>query len=89
MVAALELGKAGYECRVLEAGSRPGGRNWTLRGGDTVEEVDSTQRIAFLRAKSIEDDVVLDGQSEGFGSSVLVPQPAMSHKRDSAKSLVR
>jgi monoamine oxidase len=33
MVAALELGKAGYECRVLEARSRPGGRNWTLRGG--------------------------------------------------------
>jgi monoamine oxidase len=47
MVAALELGKAGYECRVLEARSRPGGRNWTLRGGDTVEEVDSTQRIAW------------------------------------------
>jgi monoamine oxidase len=50
MVAALELGKAGYECRVLEARSRPGGRNWTLRGGDTVEEVDSTQRIAWEAA---------------------------------------
>jgi hypothetical protein len=49
MVAALELGKAGYECRVLEARSRPGGRNWTLRGGDTVE-VDSTQRIAWEAA---------------------------------------
>jgi len=50
MVAALELGKAGYECRVLEARSRPGGRNWTLRGGDTVEEVYSTQRIAWETA---------------------------------------
>ena len=50
MVAALELGKAGYKCRVLEARSRPGGRNWTLRGGDTVEEVDSTQRIAWEAA---------------------------------------
>jgi monoamine oxidase len=49
MVAALELGKAGYECRVLER-SRPGGRNWTLRGGDTVEEVDSTQPIAWEAA---------------------------------------
>jgi monoamine oxidase len=38
MVAALELGKAGYRCRVLEARSRPGGRNWTLRSGDVVEE---------------------------------------------------
>ena len=26
------------------------GRNWTLRGGDTVEEVDSTQRIAWEAA---------------------------------------
>src|SRR6185437_12091102 len=38
MVAALELGKAGYAVRVLEARSRPGGRNWTIRGGDLVEE---------------------------------------------------
>src|ERR1041385_1133500 len=38
MVAALELGKAGYQCRILEARSRPGGRNWTLRAGDVVEE---------------------------------------------------
>jgi hypothetical protein len=35
------------------------------------------------------EDHVVDGQSEGFWSSVFVPPPAMSHKRDSAKSLVR
>jgi len=47
MVAALELGKAGYRCRVLEARARPGGRNWTLRSGDTVEEVDGSQAVAW------------------------------------------
>jgi hypothetical protein len=38
---------------------------------------------------AIEDHAVLDRQSEGFWSSVLVHLPAMSHKPDSAKSLVR
>jgi monoamine oxidase len=49
MVAAYELGKAGYDCRVLEARARPGGRNWSLRGGDVVEETDSTQPVAWDR----------------------------------------
>jgi monoamine oxidase len=49
MVAALELGKAGYRCIVLEARSRAGGRNWTLRGGDVAQETDSTQRIGWDR----------------------------------------
>ena len=47
MVAALELGKAGYRCIVLEARARPGGRNWTLRGGDTIAESDSTQAVGW------------------------------------------
>ena len=34
LVAAYELGKAGYRCTLLEARARCGGRNWTLRGGD-------------------------------------------------------
>jgi monoamine oxidase len=34
MTAALELRKAGYKVQVLEFNRRPGGRNWTLRGGD-------------------------------------------------------
>lgn len=29
--AAYELGKAGYDCTVLEARDRVGGRNWTIR----------------------------------------------------------
>ena len=39
MTAALELRKAGYNVQILEFNSRPGGRNWTLRGGDTFTEL--------------------------------------------------
>src|SRR5262245_62066367 len=39
MTAALELRKAGYKVRILEFNSRAGGRNWTLRGGDTFTEL--------------------------------------------------
>ena len=39
MTAALELRKAGYRVRILEFNSRPGGRNWTLRGGDSFTEL--------------------------------------------------
>jgi monoamine oxidase len=49
LVAAYELRKAGYRCRVLEARERPGGRVWTLRGGDTIVETDSTQPVTWER----------------------------------------
>src|SRR5262252_9930684 len=39
MTAALELRKAGYSVRILEFNNRPGGRNWTLRGGDSYTEI--------------------------------------------------
>ena len=39
MTAAFELRKAGYKVQVLEFNSRPGGRSWTLRGGDTFTEL--------------------------------------------------
>src|SRR5271170_363173 len=39
MTAALELRKAGYSVRILEFNNRPGGRNWTLRGGDKFIEL--------------------------------------------------
>ncbi|MBI3516063.1 MAG: FAD-dependent oxidoreductase, partial [Proteobacteria bacterium] len=53
MVAAYELGKAGYDCRVLEARARPGGRNWTVRAGDVVEEVDSRQTVGWDRGEAM------------------------------------
>src|SRR3954451_21325613 len=39
LTAALELRKAGYKVQVLEFNGRPGGRNWTLRGGDNFVEL--------------------------------------------------
>jgi monoamine oxidase len=47
MVLAYELRKAGYTPLVLEARTRPGGRNWSLRGGDTVNEAGSSQHVAW------------------------------------------
>ena len=53
MTAAYELGKAGYQCTVLEARSRTGGRCWTIRGGDRVEESDSVQTAEWGRGESL------------------------------------
>jgi len=47
LVSTLLLRRAGYRCTVLEARMRPGGRVWTVRGGDTIEEVDSTQKVEW------------------------------------------
>src|SRR5262245_31637264 len=49
LVAALELRRAGFDCTILEALDRPGGRNWTLRGGDRIEESDSVQSVSWDR----------------------------------------
>jgi monoamine oxidase len=42
MTAAYELRKAGFDCTILEARNRPGGRNWTVREGTKVEFTDGT-----------------------------------------------
>jgi monoamine oxidase len=47
MTVAYELGKAGYDCRLLEARPRPGGRVFTVRRGTVSEEEGSTQTAAF------------------------------------------
>ncbi len=48
LVSAYELNKAGFRCTVLEARSRPGGRNWTVRDGTKVEFTDgSTQNCSW------------------------------------------
>ncbi|MES2255481.1 MAG: flavin monoamine oxidase family protein [Pseudomonadota bacterium] len=52
MVAALELRDAGYKVQLLEYNDRPGGRNWTLYGGDTYTELGSSpQHIQFDRGQ--------------------------------------
>ena len=43
--AAYELGKAGYDCTVLEARDRVGGRNWTIRRGAKLEMTDGSRQI--------------------------------------------
>ena len=45
LVAALELGKAGFQVTVLEARNRPGGRVFTVRRGSVIEEIDSRQEV--------------------------------------------
>jgi monoamine oxidase len=47
MTAAYELGKAGFDCRVLEARARPGGRVFTVRRGTRSEEDGQAQTATF------------------------------------------
>lgn len=47
MTAAYELGKVGYDCRVLEARARPGGRVFTVRRGTVSEEDGLGHTCAF------------------------------------------
>jgi monoamine oxidase len=48
MSAAYELRKAGYKVQILEYNDRPGGRNWSLYGGDTYTELGgATQKVEF------------------------------------------
>ena len=48
MTAAYELRNAGYQVQVLEFNGRAGGRNWSLRGGDTYTELGgATQHCEF------------------------------------------
>lgn len=48
LASAYELGKAGYDCTVLEARDRTGGRNFTVRGGDSTTDLyGNTQTARF------------------------------------------
>ncbi|WP_344860757.1 flavin monoamine oxidase family protein [Planomonospora alba] len=50
LTCAYELGKAGYDCTVLEAAGKAGGRNLTVRRGDRLEELGGlTQTAGFAR----------------------------------------
>ena len=47
MTTAYEMNRLGYSCTVLEATAVAGGRNRTIRAGDTVGEMNSTQTCTF------------------------------------------
>ena len=47
MTVAYELGKVGFDCRVLEARGRPGGRVFTVRRGTISEEEGPAQTATF------------------------------------------
>lgn len=54
MCAALEMRKAGYEVTILEYQKRAGGRCWTLKGGDVVEELGGyRQEVNFSEGQYI------------------------------------
>jgi monoamine oxidase len=46
LTVAYELEKAGYRCEIIEARDRPGGRNWTVRGGTTDTDLDGRAQTA-------------------------------------------
>ncbi|MGR4890703.1 flavin monoamine oxidase family protein [Sphingopyxis sp. LARHCG72] len=45
LVAATELRAAGHSVEILEYNDRPGGRAWTIRGGDVIEEMGGARQI--------------------------------------------
>lgn len=50
MLAAIELRNAGYKVEILEYNNRPGGRNWSLYGGDTYTELGgASQQVGFAK----------------------------------------
>ena len=53
LTSAYELERAGYECTILEASHRIGGRNLTIRGGDTVDELGYPQKCNFDNDKDL------------------------------------
>ncbi len=53
LTSAYELERAGYECTILEASHRIGGRSLTIRGGDTVDELGYPQKCDFDKNKDL------------------------------------
>ncbi len=61
LVAAYELRALGYECTLLEARERPGGRNWTVRPNDKVVLEDGSSQTCSWE----------DGHYQNFGPARL------------------
>jgi monoamine oxidase len=55
LVAAYELRALGYHCTLLEARDRPGGRNWTVRGGDQVDFLGGTKQTCAWEKESYQN----------------------------------
>ena len=81
MTPAYELGKVGFDCRVLEARPRPGGRVFTVRRGTVSEEEGPSQTGRIRRRPLVQrradanfapsrDDVGLLPRAAGAGGSV-------------------
>ena len=69
MLAAYELEKAGYKVQILEYQGRPGGRNWSIYGGDKITEMGgATQNVGFAMTMT-ELDPVIDA-SPGLSAPV-------------------
>ena len=47
LTVAYELSKVGYECTILESSHRPGGRVFTVRHGDLIDEIGNRQYCEF------------------------------------------
>jgi monoamine oxidase len=50
LVSAYELIRCGFDVTILEARSRVGGRNWTLRGGDRVRHLNGPDQVVQFDA---------------------------------------
>ncbi|MGH9599549.1 MAG: flavin monoamine oxidase family protein [Terracidiphilus sp.] len=61
LVAAYEMKSLGYDCTVLEARERPGGRNWTVRTGDQV----------ILNGEPVQTSAWGTGMYQNFGPARL------------------
>ncbi len=53
LAAAWEMSRAGWNCTVLEASGRPGGRSLTARGGDVLTEEGLRQEVCFDREEHL------------------------------------
>ena len=69
--AAFELMKLGYDCRVLEGRSRPGGRCHTIRRGTVSEETGSSEVCAVRRRALLQPGADADPASPSDHARVL------------------
>ena len=88
MVLAWELRKSGYAPTMLEARSRPGGRNWSLRAGDEIRETDGVQRVRWdARRASVFQSGPGSAAIPPPGHPVLLPRTRRARSRSCATTI--